>query len=364
MRRRSNHAASQAASASRQWFLLAGLVFSACVGIPTYREKVTHIIATTWTSDGRVVALGQEVRLGKNAWLMSPEGPGIQEMVGYGDLVLLDEKEAVTHQMPLAESDGGMNDAFALSSGKSFIVDVSGGNPSCLVVTTEGALTNCVLPAGYRFEPTHTYSTAGSEEVISKPFARREESNDVDLVDALTGRMQTVDDAFLSLPFKQFLRLEIAGERAWRCDPGAVRMSPRRDRLLACCAERKGEAMQETLWILARGAKPTPVFTFRPLTNQEFAWRSTRAYRSRQPRDELVGALWGRQGAWSPDEQSVYWCNPLHDRGVVVRLDGRPPIENAPCLSLVSWLPDGTRLAGVSGWRLVTWTVGETVPSH
>jgi len=144
-----------------------------------------------------------------------------------------------------------------------------------------------------------------------------------------------------------------------------VRMSPRRDRLLACCAEGKGDAFQETLWLLSRAGKPSPVHTFRPMTHQETAWRSTMAYRNRQTRDELVRALRDRrQGAWAPDEQSFYWCNSLHDRGVVIHLDGRPPVENAPCLSLVSWSPDGRRLAGVSGWSLITWTVGETPPSH
>ena len=353
------------ARASRFWVLLVGLVFSSCVGIPTYREKVTRIIATTWTSDGGLVALGQEVHLGKNAWLMSPEGPGIQDIVDYGDLVLLDEKEAVTRRVPLPESGGGMNDAFAFVSGGNFIVQTSGGNPACLIMTREGALTDCVLPAGYRIEPLRTYSTAGSGEVISKPRTRADESNDVDMLDVRTGQIQTVDDAFLSLPFKQILRLEIAGERSWQCDPGAVRMSPRRDRLAACCAERKDKAIQETLWILTREGKPSPVHTFRPIADQESAWRSTMAYRNQRPRDELVRALRDpRQGAWSPDEQSFYWCNSLHDRGVVIHLDGRPPVENAPCLTLVSWSPDGTRLAGVNGWSLVTWTIGETLPSH
>jgi len=56
-------------------FALAALFASgACVGIPLRRETVSHIVATSWTVDGRPVALAQRFHLGRTAYIMSPEG--------------------------------------------------------------------------------------------------------------------------------------------------------------------------------------------------------------------------------------------------------------------------------------------------
>jgi len=327
------------------------------VGIPVHREGVNHVLATSWTNTGRLVVLAQQVRVGKTAWVVSPEGPGVSDDVHFGDLLLMDENESVTTQVPLREKGEWALQAFARPRGEGFVAITSTpGNTRCYLVTNDGSLSACSAPGGYNFAPFEMYFSPVPSELFSRQ--RFESGFRDEAIDLRTGTVRPLDDQFLSLWIRSYHMLEHEQSTLKPCSMSRSRLSPREDRWAVICISTKDLEVKASLWVLERNALPSMVHEY-PARTKDETLKQMQA-QSGAPQRDMLRYLDEHYGlAWSSDETYLYWCLPSEQTGSVVYLDGRPPIESAPCLTLASWSPDGSQLAGLSGGQVRKWSMSQ-----
>jgi WD40-like Beta Propeller Repeat len=336
--------------------LLAIVTLTSCVGIPLGHREVERILATTWTNDERLVVLAQLAEVGKTAWILSPEGSLVQEFEDYGDLVLMDETQTVRHKVRLRHYEQAIR-AFALDQGAGFVIlSMVGSQDHCCLVDNEGALSDCVAPEGYHFSPGESQFLPTSSELVSRRVHDSVARNDA--LNFRTGAIRTLDDSFRGLALNAHSTLEPERENRSPCAAENARLSPQEDLWVFACPESDKLELKTVLWVLQRDTPPIRVYEFPAITRDELAKRSYLAYKDRDPRHNLMSWPGDNEGiAWTADESAIYWCSSPQEHGVIVYMDGRDPIEKVPCLTHASWSPDGTRLAGLKDWKVVTWSI-------
>lgn len=340
------------------------LASGSCVGIPVSRKTVNHIVATSWTADGRPVALAQKFRLGRTAYVGSPEGPGVFRDYDSGPLVLLLDRNEIPVHDGFDDSVIRVENAGSLPDGNGFVV-ILGISPGsdlrksvwrCIEVAVDASIRPCAVPEGYKLEAFAYYLAPEAHELR---FRRSSEGGSrFETLNFETGIVTAMGPDFKTLP------LRWVGDTHWPsapCDMSYSRLSPRGDRLAVACALAIAGGGRQGLWVMRPDGDPRLVFEFTDPTVRIPASE----YRDVDTLEGMV--TWPREEyglSWSPDQEHLYWCGGRGSAGVLVSPEGGPTLERIPCLALTTWSPDGTRIVGVSQYEMNVWEVPAGPSNH
>ena len=330
---------------------------NACVGIPVKAATVNHIVATSWTPEGKPLALAQKFKIGKTAYVASPEGPGVFEHYRSGPLLLLAGDDEVPIRLGLKDVDIRVEEVAPLAEGGFLVMldvrpdgDLEHSAWRCLTVNTDGSVIPCRVPPGYKLEAFSYYLSATAHEI-----RYRRQGSTGSYFESLNVENGTVSEMAADLtrmPLKSNNDIEPPGAP---CDMSYSQLAPREDSMVVACTMPTNKGFIAGLWILENTGTPRLLYRSDGLSMNPAAKR----YDQRASLEEMVA--WPREEfslAWSPNQEQVFWCALGRQIGVLASsLKDQAAAYSAPCLLLATWSPDGTRLAGVEQGKLRVWDI-------
>jgi hypothetical protein len=320
-----------------------------CLSLPVDREPIDQIAAVGWMSPNQPIAFAQHMVLYRGWYPLSPDGPGVFESHSSGSLVLVTSRD----RMEIPFSPGRRfwleRAAFAPQL-KAFVAVVNVedrkapfGLDRCLLVATDGTVTDCQLPHPLRdFE----FSFDGTELLVT-PEPHTAESPRA--FNYLTGLTRDLPPGLERLLLTHYQNLPILPQ----CSLTTSRFSPDGSQLAVGCT---GSREDSGVWILVEGREPMRVLPIPPdvppLADTSFVLSSFYTVNG------FLGGL-----AWSPDSKRLYFCGTPGALGYLIHLDGEPPTPHRPCMTSPEWSPDGTQIAGNFDNKLVAWSPPEPKPT-
>ncbi len=309
------------------------------------------------------MALAQRFRISAEAYLISPEGPGIFKHASQGPLLLIIDGDERPVRVTPYETGIELWSAHYLPGRDAFFVSrgiPSAGSPrrpvsGCLIVSLDGGARECGIPPGRGYDSGPQGVSSDGLQIRTRRF--KDGRLSFDAVNINTGRVSTVEDFILTLPLR--MSSEATGASA-PCDMGWSRLSPREDMVAAACPVKHASDWRRGIWLFRDGAPPRLLFDFDVPPGSEAAHglRIWGPGDGDDPPEEMVTRPHEGYGlAWSPDGRLIYWCNG-RGKGLLVSVEGQALSTDSPCLTLATWSPDGRKIAGVDRrFELSVWQV-------
>ena len=311
----------------------AAVVLAGCV--PLMRGTLTQVRAIGWTPEGAAIGLAQKIDVGRDFYLVSPEGggtfSGFRER-GIFVLVRVDGEIPADHRVD--ERRLQFDSAFARPNADGFVVLLSdrGWKTVCVLVSLHGGVSPCGRVA-YNVDTDRIYLAGRSGELRFRG-GRMGPNATYWAVDPSTGRLSEIADPFLTL-----------GLRGTRepCDMSITSLSPNDDAWVVACTIESASIRQTGIWLLRAGSAPV-------LLHALEAADLVTSSGSTEDRPARYMEQFGL--AWSPDQRQIYWCG-ARGQGILLSVvDGRSRGVSR-CLKLATWSLDGTKIAGVENHQLV-----------